>query len=94
MISLELVINDNFSLNFKFTVDETKKLLESFSNNFTQAHMLMKWIEDPNVKMAERLDYFAHMWFIFESMSRILRILMEAGVSEKQIIEALNDLPF
>ncbi len=94
MISLEIIINSNFSLNFKLTEDETKKLLKDFSDNFTQAHMLMKWIEDPDVKITERLEYFAHMWFIFESMSRILKLLTEAGLSEKQIIEALNEIPF
>lgn len=91
---MKLQINDNFSINFHLTEDEKKELLKDFSNNFTQAHKLMAWIEDPNVKITERLEYFAHMWFIFESMSRILKLLTEAGLSEKQIIEALNELPF
>ncbi len=81
-------------MTFTFTEDEKKKLLEQFSNNFTQAHQLMAWIEDPNVPVKERYQYYDHMFHIFESLHTLLLIFPEAGITSNQVIDALNELPF
>ncbi len=91
---MKIQIHENFSTNFELTEEEKKSLLEEFSQNFTQAHQLMKWIEDPDVPIKDRTEYFPHMCFIFETMHKILGILREANLSEKEIITALNELPF
>lgn len=91
---MQIRINENFSITYKLTEDEKKELLTAFSDNFTQAHQLMKWMDDVNVSKEERLGYFSHMFFIFQTMDRLLRMLLDAGFSETEIITALNELPF
>jgi hypothetical protein len=85
---------ETFALKYILTEDEKNGLLEEYSNNFTQAHKLMAWIEDPNVPVQERAQYFTSMYLIFESMSNMLKLLLAAGINELEIIKALNDLPF
>lgn len=91
---MDIKFGEIFDLAIKFNEDEKKEILKEFSNNFTQAHKLMAWIEDPNVNINERTKYFSSMFCIFDSMLLLIKLLMNSGMTDKQIIEALNDLPF
>jgi hypothetical protein len=91
---MELIFHENYSINFRITEDEKKQLLKEFSDKFNSAHKLMVWIEDPNVPVRDRTEYFPNMFFIFQSMDRLLKMLLDAGLSETDIVKALNDLPF
>jgi len=91
---MELIFHENYSINFRITEDEKKQLLEEFSDKFNSAHKLMAWIENPDVPVEERKEYFANLFFIFQSMDRLIKMLLDAGLSETEIIKALNELPF
>jgi len=91
---MKIEFNENYSIKYEITEDEKKQLLQEFSNKFNSAHKLMAWIEDPDVTVQDRLPYFANMFFIFKSMNKLLEMLLEAKLSETEIIKALNELPF
>lgn len=91
---MELKFGNIYDLKPKFTEEEKSQLLKEFSDKFTEAHKLMAWIEDPTVNLDDRTQYFNHMYCIFDSMHILTKLLRKSGLTEKEIIAALNEVPF
>lgn len=91
---MQLTFGNMYDLKPQFTEEEKNQLLMELSNKFTEAHKLMAWIEDPAISLETRVQFFNHMYCIFNSMHILLHLLKKSGLTEKEIIAALNDVPF
>lgn len=91
---MELKFGDIYDLKPQFSEEEKNKLLKEFSDKFTESHRLMAWIEDPTVSLDDRTKYFNHMYCIFNSMHILMHLLRKSGLTEKEIIASLNEVPF
>lgn len=83
---------------FMFLMDDHSKqdLIAEFAKEFHKCRKMIDWFDDPassNEGREKKLEFFMQMPWILEGLHQTLTIMIKAGVTEKEIIEAL-DLPF
>lgn len=90
---IKVKVNSDFSINYEIGAIDKANLVADFSKTFHNCRKMVDWFDDTNAPADQKLMYFMTLYKILESLHDMMKLMMVAGVSEKEIIEQMQ-LPF